>query len=376
MLRWLKNVLFLAGKEFRSLFSDPILIILIVYMFSVALVSVATSITTEVKNASIAIVDHDRSALSYRLQSSLIAPNFKTVREIEAHEVDRLMDTGTYTFVLDIPPGYEKDILAGRNPKIQLLVDATAMTQAAIGSSYISQIFNSEINNFLHTATNNRFLPLKTTINVLYNPNHSSVQFMGTMQIVGNLNLLTLLLVGAAVIRERERGTLEHLLVMPIRSSEIAVAKILANGLVLLVVVILALRYISHGILDAPLTEGSLLLFTLGAATYIFAITSLGIMLAIFAPTMPQFGLLCIPVYVVMYLLSGTMSPLENMPILAQQITQFSPTTLFGAFTQDVVFRGAGFDIVWDKLLKMMGIGAIFLVIALFQFRSMLSKQG
>ena len=340
MLRWLKNVLFLAGKEFRSLFSDPILIILIVYMFSVALVSVATSITTEVKNASIAIVDHDRSALSYRLQSSLIAPNFKTVREIEAHEVDRLMDTGTYTFVLDIPPGYEKDILAGRNPKIQLLVDATAMTQAAIGSSYISQIFNSEINTFLHTATNNRLLSLETTINVLYNPNHSSVQFMGTMQIVGNLNLLTLLLVGAAV------------------------------------VVILALRYISHGILDAPLTEGSLPLFTLGAATYIFAISSLGIMLAIFAPTMPQFGLLCIPVYVVMYLLSGTMSPLENMPILAQQITQFSPTTLFGAFTQDVVFRGAGFDIVWDKLLKMMGIGAIFLVIALFQFRSMLSKQG
>ena len=89
MLRWLKNVLFIAGKEFRSLFSDPILIILIVYMFSVALVSVATSITTEVKNASIAIVDHDRSALSYRLQRSIIAPNFKTVREIKALELDR-----------------------------------------------------------------------------------------------------------------------------------------------------------------------------------------------------------------------------------------------------------------------------------------------
>ena len=99
-------------------------------------------------------------------------------------------------------------------------------------------------------------------------------------------------------------------------------------------------------------------------------------MLAIFAPTMPQFGLLILPVYIVLYLLSGTMSPLENMPELAQQLTQFSPVTIFGAYAQDVLFRGAGIDIVWDKLLKIAALGALFLGIALAQFKTMLSRQS
>lgn len=91
---------------------------------------------------------------------------------------------------------------------------------------------------------------------------------------------------------------------------------------------------------------------------------------------MPQFGLLCIPIYLVMYMLSGTNSPIENMPELAQQITQFSPLTILGMYTQDVLFRNAGLDLVWFHLVKMAVIGAIFLSIALMQFKSMLSRQG
>lgn len=374
MFRWIKNVAYLSAKELRSLLSDPVLVVLIVYMFSLVLYTVANSITTEVKNASVAIVDHDHSALSYRLQQSLLPPNFKKVNTVKAEEVDRLMDVGEYTFVLDIPSDYEKDVLAGRNPQIQLLVDATAMTQASIGSSYISQIFGREINEFLHISETET--PLKATVNVLYNPNYSSKWFLGGMNIVGYLNLLTMLLVGAAVIRERERGTLEHILVMPVRSSEIAMSKIFANGLVLLVVVTLALRFISHSVLGVPLPDGSIPLFILGVAVFIFSIASLGIMLAIFAPTMPQFGLLVLPVFIMLYLLSGTASPVENMPELAQHLTQFSPTTIFAAYTQDILFRGAGLDIVWDKLAKMSALGALFLGIALMQFKTMLSKQG
>ena len=375
MLRWIKNVFYLSSKELRSLFSDPVLVILIVYMFSIALYTVANSITTEVKNASVAIVDNDHSALSYQLQQSLIPPNFKKVNTIKSDEVDRLMDTGEYTFVLDIPPNYEQDVLAGRNPQIQLLVDATAMTQASIGSSYISQIFTGEINDFLRIKSTGDTL-IHPVINILYNPNYSSKWFMGAMNIVGNLNLLTMLLVGAAVIRERERGTLEHILVMPVYSSEIAMAKIFANGLVLLTVVALSLYFVVHRILGVPLTTSEIMLFVLGAAVFIFSIASLGIMLAIFAPTMPQFGLLILPVYIVLYLLSGTMSPLENMPELAQQLTQFSPVTIFGAYAQDVLFRGAGINIVWDKLLKIAALGALFLGIALAQFKTMLSRQS
>ena len=106
MFRWIKNVMYLSGKELRSLFSDPVLVVLIIYMFTAAVYSVANSITLEVKNASVAIVDHDHSTLSYRLQQSLIAPNFRKVHTINANEADRLIDTGEYTFILDIPPNY------------------------------------------------------------------------------------------------------------------------------------------------------------------------------------------------------------------------------------------------------------------------------
>lgn len=375
MFRWIKNVMYLSGKELRSLFSDPVLVVLIIYMFTAAVYSVANSITLEVKNASVAIVDHDHSALSYRLQQSLIAPNFRKVHTINAKEADRLMDTGEYTFILDIPPNYERDVLAGHNPSIQLLSDATAMTQAAIGVSYISQIFREEMNDFLHVRQPYPLL-IDPTINVLYNPNFSSSWFMGGMNIVGYLNLLTMLLVGAAVIRERERGTLEHILVMPVRSSEIAIAKILANELVLLTVVAFSLYFVVHKIIGTPLPPGAFSLYLLGSAVFIFAIASLGIMLAIFAPTMPQFGLLVLPVYIVMYMLSGTMSPVDNMPEIVQKLTQLSPTTIFGAYAQDVLFRGAGIDLVWDKLVKIAALGALFLSVALAQFKSMLSRQG
>ncbi|PJG82927.1 ABC transporter permease [Caviibacterium pharyngocola] len=375
-MRWFKNVAYLSAKELRSLFTDPVLMILIVYMFSVALMTIANMPTTEVKNAAVAVVDNDHSTLSYRLRDSLIPPNFRKVEEIPYNQIDRAMDLGQYTFVVDIPPNYERDMLKGQAPHIQLLVDATAMTQANIGASYINQTFSAEINQFMKSANLAQFYPLDTTINVLYNPNYSSRWFMGTMQIVGNLNLLVLLLVGAAVIRERERGTIEHLLVMPVGSGEIAVSKILANGFVLLCVAMLSLLLIVRGVLQVPIALESLPLFALGVITFLFSISSLGILLAIIAPTMPQFGLLCIPVYVVMYLLSGTNSPIENMPELAQQITRFSPTTLLGSYAQDVLFRGAGFELVWDKLVEMIAIGIVFLTLALIQFKSMLSRQG
>lgn len=374
MIGWLKNVSYLTAKELRSLFSDPVLLVLIVYMFSVALITIANMPTTEIRNASVAVVDQDHSPLSYQLRDSLQLPYFKAVQPIDLSEIDELMDSGKYTFVLTIPPNYERDWLKGLTPQIQLLVDATAMTQANVGASYINQIFSQELSQFLHQPS--PASPINVAVNVLYNPNYSTKWFMGTMQIVGNATLLVLLLVGAAVIRERERGTIEHLLVMPVRSSEIACAKILANSLILLSVALLSLLFIIKGVLAVPIENSSIPLFLLGLSLFLFSISSLGILLAIIAPTMPQFGLLCVPSYIVLYLLSGANSPLENMPELAQFLTQFSPTTLFAAFTQDVLFRQAGLGLVWDKLLQMTAIGLVFLTIALSQFKSMLSRQG
>jgi ABC-2 type transport system permease protein len=117
-------------------------------------------------------------------------------------------------------------------------------------------------------------------------------------------------------------------------------------------------------------------LFVFATALYLFAVTALGIFLATMASSMPQFGLLAAPVYVVLYLLSGAATPVESMPLAIQDIVQISPTTQFVKLTQAVLYRGAGVDIIWPQLLAVAAAGAFFLVIALTRFRAMLARQG
>ena len=379
MKQWLLNVARLSVKELRSLFGDVPLMALIIFAFSVAIYSTAKGVKAEVANASVAVIDGDHSALSRRLRDAIQPPFFKPPVDIDRKEVDRALDRGDYIFILDIPPHFEADVLAGRAPAMALQVDATAMTQAGLGVVYLNEIVLRELLDFLHARGLEAQLPTRSVTRVMFNPNNQGHWFTGVMQIVTNVTVLAIILVGAAVIREREHGTIEHLLVMPVRPSEIAMAKIVANGGVILLAVMLSLWFVVHLVLAVPLAEPllqSLSLFFLGTGLYLFAVTALGILLATLASSMPQFGLLAAPVYVVLYLLSGAATPVESMPQQIQSLVQFSPTTQFVKYTQAVIYRGAGLEIVWPQLLAIAAAGALFLFIALTRFRSMLAKQG
>nr|WP_295129771.1 ABC transporter permease [uncultured Roseateles sp.] len=379
MKQWLLNVARLSVKELRSLFGDVPLMALIIFAFSVAIYSTAKGVKAEVANASVAVIDGDHSALSRRLRDAIQPPFFKPPVDIDRNEVDRALDRGDFIFILDIPPHFEADVLAGRAPAMALQVDATAMTQAGLGVVYLNEIVLRELLDFLHARGLEAQLPTRSVTRVLFNPNNQGHWFTGVMQIVTNVTVLAIILVGAAVIREREHGTIEHLLVMPVRPSEIAMAKIVANGGVILLAVMLSLWFVVHLVLAVPLAEPllqSLGLFLLGTGLYLFAVTALGILLATLASSMPQFGLLAAPVYVVLYLLSGAATPVESMPQQIQSLVQFSPTTQFVKYTQAVIYRGAGLEIVWPQLLAIAAAGALFLFIALTRFRSMLAKQG
>jgi ABC-2 type transport system permease protein len=195
------------------------------------------------------------------------------------------------------------------------------------------------------------------------------------MQIVSNAALLAMLLVGAAIIREKERGTIEHLLVMPVRAFEIALSKVISNAIVIAIASIVSLYIVVHFWLGVPLT-GSVPLFILALMLFLFAVGSLGILLGTFAPTMPQFGLLVIPVYMVLRLLSGGESPREGMPDWVQVLTQFSPQTQFVQTTQNILNRQAGLDIVWPNLVYMSIMAILFFIFALSRFKNMLANQG
>jgi len=368
MSRWLINIYLLGVKELRSLFADPILLFLIFYMFSFAIYAVATGAKTEIGNAAVAYVDLDQSALTGRIVDAILPPEFEAPQRIALSEVDGVMDRGEFVFVLSFPPRFEADVLSGAHPSLQMNVDATAMTQAGNGSVYLQTIIASEIERFVTGDDTSSNLPIDLVVTAHFNPNLQSIWFNSVMQIINNITILAILLTGAALIREREHGTIEHLLVMPVNATEIMLAKICANGLVIVVGAILSLWLVVQGWLQVPIA-GSIPLFVAGTILYLVSVTGLGILLATFTTSMPQFGLLVMPVLVIMNLLSGSTTPIESIPFWLQAIMQGSPSTHFIAFSQAILYRGAGFDTVWPDMLVMAILSAVFFAISLMRFR-------
>jgi ABC-2 type transport system permease protein len=368
-MRSLANIFWLGTKELRSFFRDFVLLGLVIYSFSLAIMAQARSSSQEVHNASVAIVDEDRSALSRRIAGAFLPPYFQTPQPIAERDIVPLMNAGRYTFVLDIPPNFERDVVGGRQPDIQLDVDATAMVQAGLGADYASQIVNTEIQNFLSRAEGSPPSPVNLVVRIAFNPNVETAWFTSVMGIINSITMLAIVLAGAAVIREREHGTMDHLLVMPVTPFEIAMSKIWANGLVILVAVTLSLYFIVGGVLGVPIA-GSVPLFLCGAAIYLFFATAIGIFLGTVARSMPQLGLLYLLVYLPLAMLSGSNTPLESMPPWLATILQVSPTVHFVSFAQAILYRGAGLAVVWPEFVIVALIGGLFLALSLLRFRS------
>ena len=367
-MKTLENIFWLGIKELRSLLGDVVMVVFVVYAFTLAIYVQATGTSTEVNNASIAFVDEDRSALSKELFNAFYPPRFKFPEIITAGDVEKDMDRGLYMFVVVIPPLFEHDLRAGRNPDVQVNVDATAMGQASIGAGYIRNIVNDRIRTYLRRTEVTGPQPVNLVIRKLFNPNSISSWFKSIVAIINQITLLTVVLTGAAVIREREHGTLEHLLVMPLTSFEIAMAKVWANSLVIMVATAGSLYLIVDLALKVPFA-GSVVLWFVGVVLYLFFATALGLYLGTISRSMAQFALLIILVALVLMLLSGGSTPVESQPQWLQYLTYLLPARHFVSFSQVIIYRGGGMSAVWRQFLMVSAIGLGFFVYSLSLFR-------
>ncbi|SFH59612.1 ABC transporter permease [Planctomicrobium piriforme] len=363
----LLNIFWLSLKELRSLASDKVMLLFVIYAFTAAIYVQATGTSSEVNNASIAFVDEDGSALSKELINAFYPPRFQQPQTINAEDVEDAMDEGRFMFVVAIPPRFELDLVAGREARIQLNIDATAMQQAGVGSGYIKNILNDRVASFLSRTDQTRRSPINLVIRKLFNPNGISSWRTSVVAIINQITLLTVVLTGAAVLREREHGTLEHLLVMPLSAFEIAMAKVLANGLVILIATIAAMFLIVRWALQVPFA-GSVPLWLAGVVLYLFFATALGIFLGTISRTMAQFSLLIILVVIVLQLLSGGSTPVESQPTWLQYLTFLLPSRHFVSFSQIIIFRGGGLSAVWPQFLTVGGIGLVFFIYSLTLF--------
>jgi len=363
----------LGLKELVSLWRDPVLLFLIAYVFTFSIYTPAKSAVMDVINASIAIVNEDDSAVSREVRDAMLPPLFLPAAEIPFSDINRHMDSGKYTFVVNIPPRFQADLARDAKPNVQIITDATAMSQAGRGPSYIQRIINSTVEPYWSGRGKARDVPLvQLETRARFNPNMQQSWFVAVNQLINNVSVLAIFLTGAAVLREREHGNLEHLLVMPLRPYELMFAKIWANGLVVVVAAMVSLFLVVKGAIGVPIA-GSVPLFAAGLCVYLFSVTALGIMLATIVRSMPQFGLLAFPVFIVMSLLSGGQTPLESMPVFLQNVMQLVPSTHFVAFSQAVLFRNATPAMVWPELAAMFVIGMVYTVFTLSRFRKMLA---
>jgi ABC-2 type transport system permease protein len=363
------NTVRLVVKELRSIRADPTMLVLVVYAFSISVNTVATGAVTDATNLSVGIVDEDGSSLSRQIAEALLPPTFQPAVQIRASEIDAKMDHGDLLFVVEIPPNFEADLRAQHETSLQINIDATVVAQAGNGANYLKTAISNEIRSFLSGRPGAKAAPINLVVRSDFNPNLVTAWFSAMTQVINQITLLTVILTGAALIREREQGTVEHLLVMPVVPAEIMLAKMLANGLVILIAAMLSLQFVVHWWIGSPIA-GSRLLFLLGAAEYALVVAALGILLGTLATTMGQFGLLAMPVLMVTQLLSGSSTPMESMPVWLQYVIQtISPTPHFVSFSQAVLFRGADLSLVWQPLLAMFVIGSVYFAFALSRFR-------
>lgn len=375
MKHHLANIYRLGVKELWSLLRDPVMLILIVYTFTIAVYTSAAAMPETLNKAAIAVVDEDASPLSARIVSAFYPPLFTTPRLITQREMDAGMDAGRYTFVLVIPAGLQRDVLGGRTAELQLNVDATRMSQAFSGSGYVQQVVQGELSEFVQRYRGGTTLPVDLALRARFNPGLERAWFGALMEIINNVTMVSIILAGAAIIREREHGTIEHLLVMPVTPGEIMLAKIWSMGAVVLVAAALSLQFVVRGLLQVPV-DGSVPLFLAGAALCLFATTSMGIYLATLARSMPQFGLLMILTMIPLEMLSGGMTPRESMPEAVQTVMLLAPTTHFVELGQAILYRGAGIEVVWKPFVWLLVIGVSLFALSLRRFRKTIALMA
>ena len=243
------------------------------------------------------------------------------------------------------------------------------MAIAGNGVIYLQDIITQEAQSYVSRSNGTTQQPINLMSRAKFNPNLQSEWFNAVMAVINNITMLTVILTGAALLREREHGTIEHLLVMPVKPTEIMLAKIWANGLVIVLAALASLLLVVQGVIQVPIA-GSMTLFGAGAVLYVISVAALAILLATFTGSMGQFGLLALPVLIALNLLSGSTTPMESMPKWLQDVMQFMPTPHFVSFAQAVLYRAAGLDIVWPQLAALAAFSVGFFAISLTRFRT------
>ncbi len=357
-------------KEFIQVLRDPRMKAMVFVMPMIQLIVFGYAVTTDVHRIRTAVYDLDRSAASRALIERFTASGYFRIVAVpdDARSIDRLLDKGEAVIAIQIDPGFADDLASGRQAVIRTTVDGTDSNTGTVAMDYALRITADFARERREAATAAPpTVPVELRSRAWFNPDLESRNYNVPGVIAIIVLLVSLLLTAMAIVREREIGTMEQLLVTPIRPFELILGKTLPF-VVIAYADILLVAAVGVAWFGIPIV-GSLWLLLFGAGLYLMSTIGVGLFISTVSRTQQQALMATFFFYLPAVLLSGFMFPIANMPEPAQAVTWINPLTYFLVIIRGVFLKGNGLDVLWPQFLALAALGAALLSLSAMRFR-------
>lgn len=372
---WIRRLHVMTVKEFLQLLRDVVLLVFIIYAFTADIYLAGSGVSLQVKDAAFYYLDNDKSEASRELISRFMPPYFRVRGELlDGQQGMDLLDKGKAMLVMDIPSSFQKSIYSGEPAGVQLQIDTTNSGLGFLASSYAQQIVGKyglerAMEKLGVSASGKANGPIIVDDHrVWFNPNQDDTWFMSISELLTIITLFSVLLPAAAMVREKERGTVEQLLVSPLTSFQIMFPKVLSMTTVILIGSALSIALIVKGIFHVPI-KGSLPLFFLITSLYVFTTAGLGLFISTIARNLAQVGMMTVLIFVPMLFLSGAWTPPEAMPVWMRTVMYLSPLHYYIDTGFGILLKGADVFILWKEILGMAALGSVIFGMGMWRFR-------
>lgn len=372
---WWNRLAVMTRKEMFQLFRDVPIVAFLIYSFTLAIYITGNGIRSQLHDASLLVHDADHSVSSRELIHRFQAPFFRLNGEVaDSREGLRQLDQGTVVALLEIPPRFHEQLVTGEPTAVQLLVDTTNSANGLSAASYAARIVarfgqESAFDKVGNVGDSSQDLPLIISDHrVWYNPDQNEAWFECISHLLRQITIFALLLPAAALVREKERGTVEQLLVSPLSPFQIMASKVLAMTVVILGATAVGLFGIMQPVFGVPI-KGSIWLFFTLTALFVVTTACMGLAAATLARNQGQVGMMTLLVAAPMLMLSGITAPMEAMPVWVRYLMALSPLRYFIDIVNGILLKGAGLNILWDSVLAMAVLGAALFGFGLWRFR-------
>jgi ABC-2 type transport system permease protein len=371
---WWIRLWSLTLKELLQLSRDGFLIIAIVYMFTLD-IWLSGNVHLELHRATLIVRDADHSEASRDLIAQFRYPYFRLGGEVFGeHEGISMLDRNQAIVLLDIPENFMKDLRSGRTVDVQVMIDGSNTIIGTLASSYAGRIIGEY--GLDRALDRMKFHPdmleivprVDVRVRVWYNPNQDDFWFLPISELLTVITIFGLMLPAAAAVREKERGTIEQLLVSPLSPAQIMIPKVVSMTFVVLVGTAVSLFGVIKGIFGVPI-KGNLAFFFLTVALYTVAVSGMGLFISTFTRNLAQVAMLVLVVAMPVVLLSGAWTPPEAMPVWLRRAIHLSPLYYFIEMSYGILLRGAGFGALWHSFLGLSLLGSGAFIFGAYRFR-------